>query len=462
MNTKLCILLLCVCPILGFARQSSYFPKPQVDKRVELMSIVFRLAGNGEYSDNAFKLYTDKIYSWFAPYKEHELIQLATRLRNERGVSYDAVMGLAVRLDDRLNLSDTARLDARWDRAELKEFVNLLKKFKKETNFDEFYAQNQELYTEASHRFLPIYNELDLEWYRNFYGQEPKESYIIINSMSNGSSNYGASVDGKDGHRNVYAIMGSWSVDSVGMIHYPRNAYFPTLLHEFNHSFVNHLIDANRDSLRASGEQIISLVRDQMRQQAYGAWQTVLSESLVRAAVVIYMKDHNFLAGQIEQEISMQKRRGFVWIGKLVNELESYAAQRSLYPTLESYMPRLVEAHAGFAQYTANYDSLRPKVTSISEFSNDDTTVRPDMKTITINFDRPLVGRGYSFNYGALGQSAMPKIKNVSYVNDNRSVIIEVELEPERQYQMVLLGLSFRTPDGDGMKPYAISFKTVK
>lgn len=462
MKTKLCILLLCAYSILGFAQQNSHCPKPQVDKQVELMSIVFRLAGNREYNDNSFKLYTDKIHSWFAPYKEHELIQLATKLRNERGVSYDAVMGLAVRLDDRLNLSDTARIDTRWDRTKLKEFVNLLKKFKKETEFDKFYAQNLALYTEASRRFLPIYDELDLEWYRNFYGQEPKESYIIINSMSNGGGNYGASVDGKDGHRNVYAIMGSWSVDSVGMIHYPRNAYFPILLHEFNHSFVNHLIEANLDSLRASGEQIIALVGEQMRRQAYGAWQTVFSESLVRAAVIIYMKDHNFLAGQIEQEISMQKSRGFVWIGKLVNELETYADQRSEYPTLESYMPRLVEAHAGFAQYTATYDSLRPKVTSISEFSNGDTTVRSDIKSITIHFDRPLVGRGYSFNYGALGQDAMPTIKSVSYANDNSSVIVEVELKPECHYQMVLLGLSFRTPDGDGMKPYEISFKTVK
>lgn len=462
MKTKLVILLLCVYSILGFAQQNPNFPKPRVDKQVELMSIVFRLAGNREYNDNSFKLYTDKIHSWFAPYKEHEMIQLAAKLRNERGVSYDAVMGFAVRLDDQLNLSDTARLDARWDRAKLKDFVNLLKKFNKETKFDEFYAQNQELYSEASRRFLPTYDELDLEWYRNFYGQEPKESYIIINSMSNGGSNYGARIDGKDGHRDVYAIMGSWSVDSVGMIYYPINAYFPILLHEFNHSFVNHLIDSNLDSLRTSGEQIISLVGDQMRQQAYGAWQTVLSESLVRAAVIIYMKDHNFSAAQIAQEIANQKRAGFVWIGKLVNELETYAAQRSEYPTLESYMPRLVKAHAGFAQYAVTYDSLRPKVTSISEFPNGDTTVRSDTKTITVNFDRPLVGRGYSFNGGALGQKGMPKIKNVSYANDNRSVIVEVELEPERQYQLVLLGLSFRTPDGDGIKPYPISFKTVK
>jgi hypothetical protein len=30
---------------------TSYFPLPKVDRRVELLSIVFRLAGNMEYND---------------------------------------------------------------------------------------------------------------------------------------------------------------------------------------------------------------------------------------------------------------------------------------------------------------------------------------------------------------------------------------------------------------------------
>lgn len=101
-------------------------------------------------------------------------------------------------------------------------------------------------------------------------------------------------------------------------------------------------------------------------------------------------------------------------------------------------MPRLAEAYTGFAQYTANYDSIRPKVVSIDEFTNGDTTVRSDIKTITVHFDRPLVGRGHSFNYGHLGMEAMPKIINVNYANDNRTVIIGVELLPGKEYGITL------------------------
>lgn len=51
---------------------------------------------------------------------------------------------------------------------------------------------------------------------------------------------------------------------------------------------------------------------------------------------------------------------------------------------------------------------------------------------------------------------------NVNYANDNRTVIIGVELLPGKEYGITLLGLSFRTPEGDAIKPYEISFKTAE
>jgi hypothetical protein len=36
---------------------TSYFPLPEVERRIELLSIVFRLAGNMEYNDEIFRRY---------------------------------------------------------------------------------------------------------------------------------------------------------------------------------------------------------------------------------------------------------------------------------------------------------------------------------------------------------------------------------------------------------------------
>ena len=67
------VLLICAAQQVK-AQTDSMLIRPTVDKRVELLSIVFRLTGNPEYSKNDFKLYTDRIESHFSPYKNHELI----------------------------------------------------------------------------------------------------------------------------------------------------------------------------------------------------------------------------------------------------------------------------------------------------------------------------------------------------------------------------------------------------
>jgi len=82
------------------SQESSGPGKPHVDQRVELLSIAFRLAGNPEYSSRKFKLYTDRIEHHFAAYKSHELIIFIQKLRKKNGVSFDAVMSMAVHIDN--------------------------------------------------------------------------------------------------------------------------------------------------------------------------------------------------------------------------------------------------------------------------------------------------------------------------------------------------------------------------
>ena len=82
------------------------------------------------------------------------------------------------------------------------------------------------------------------------------------------------------------------------------------------------------------------------------------------------------------------------------------------------------------------------------------------MKTITINFDRSLSGKGYSINYGSKGKTAFPKLHNISYSNDNKSVVMEVNLEPDKEYQFVLTGKNFKTEQGIPLKTYEVNFKS--
>src|SRR5699024_1823096 len=217
--------------VYSFGQNRNALDRPKVDERIEILSIVFRLAESEEYSSKIFKLYTDKIDSHYEPYKNHEIIQFIKKLRVENAVGYDAVMSMAIHLDNQLNplVEFTDKVpEKRWGKDKANEFVRLLKKFYKESNSKQFFKENEQLYSEVSTRFLPVYEHLDLDCYTKFYGKEPNEKYVIIKGLGNGGGNYGPSIDLPNGKREVYAIMGTWKTDSLGMADFTIDNYFPT------------------------------------------------------------------------------------------------------------------------------------------------------------------------------------------------------------------------------------------
>ena len=65
-------------------------------------------------------------------------------------------------------------------------------------------------------------------------------------------------------------------------------------------------------------------------------------------------------------------------------------------------------------------------------------------------------------NYGSKGKLAFPKIAHIYYTNDNKSVVMEVQLMPNQEYQFILTGRNFKTPEGIALKTYEVNFKTTK
>ncbi len=452
-----------VLSLQAYAQEKQLIEPPKVDKRVELLSIVFRLAGNTEYNATFFKRYTDKVETHFSAYKEHELIKFARLLRENNGISYEAVVSLSVILDDNLNpMTDFSSTlpDKRWTKNDANKFIKLLKAFYKDAECEKFFRENMELFKEISNRFDSVYKTLDWNWFQSFYGNKAEENFNIIVSPGCGGHNYGPSYTLPNTKKEVFAIMGTWKVDESGMPIYEKNEYLPIIIHEFNHSFINPLLAKNEKAFEKNGNEIYNAVGYEMSQQAYGSWLIMLNEALVRASVIKYFIDHGANETEIRMMINKESNNGFIWIKGLVNELMKYDNQRNIYPTLESYVPELLNAYKDFAEKISQIDAQRPKVESIAEFTNNDKSVNPQIKTITINFDRPLAGKGYSVNYGSKGQSAFPKLGNIHYINDNKSVIMEVQLIPDKEYQFVLTGQNFKTEQGIPLKSYEVNFKT--
>ena len=87
---KRVVLLLCLLSGLGAAgKESGGGAGAKVDPRVELLGVVFRLAGAPEYSSTYAKQYVEDIEAWFAPYREDTLVRYVKRIRSQYYVGYD-------------------------------------------------------------------------------------------------------------------------------------------------------------------------------------------------------------------------------------------------------------------------------------------------------------------------------------------------------------------------------------
>lgn len=445
---------------------------PVVDKRVELICIAARLADFEEYSNDYDKSYVRDIHQYFDKYKNHPLVKYMQQLREANGIGYDAVVTMAVHLTPLPALKPVIAFndsipDKRYGTpANALKFAALLRDFYKATNFKHFFDMHQETYKSVVERFASVFNKLDAQWFPKYYGLAPKGSFKIIIGVGLGSNNYGPKVVFPNGSETIYAIMGVWQFDDKGLPVFEEASHLPTLVHEFNHSFVNNLTHKNRFLLQNSGSKIFTVLHSRMQKLAYGEWEAMFSESLVRASVVRYLMDHGKDSVAAEREIQYQQSIGFLWIRELVALLGKYEINRKRYPTLESFMPEIVEFYEHTARdipvIISNYQTKQPHVVAITPFSNGSKNVDPSITELKITFDKSLAGKGYSINFGESGKEHFPIVKVIGYTDNNTAVVLQLVLKPDFDYEFNLTGRSFKTADGYPLEDVNINFKTKK
>ena len=320
----------------------------RVDARVELVSIIFRLAGNREYNRCCMPGYVMDISRHFGPHRDHPVVKLAADLRRKRGVSFDAPMSLAVHLTDVNSLAERvpfeprpAGLDSRWRPQEAREFLEKARDFVKDANFAGFFKSHKGLYDRACARLKDLLErEGRLDWFDGFFGARPKTTFHIAIGIVNGPSNYGPHIELPDG-REFYCILGASKAGTFGMGEPVFDkTMLPTVVHEFCHSYTNPLVDAHASELQQSADRLFERVGRRMKRMAYGSARTMMREAMVRACVVRYVHatgGADAAAEQTEKEI----KRGFLWTGELADLLARYEAQRGKYPTLDDFFPEV-------------------------------------------------------------------------------------------------------------------------
>jgi hypothetical protein len=321
-----------------------------VDPRVELMSVIFNLAGNSEYNQCRSMTFMKNLNEYFDRYRNHPAVQMAKELGNNRGIGYDAVMNMAIHIKDVNSCAELVgfqprpdSLDSRWNIDEAREFLAKCRDFVNDTNFPAFLKINKLLYDQTRQNLQHLIDsKINLGWFNEFFGPRDDVHFNLIISILNGPCNYGVKIK-TSGRTEIYCILGAWEVNWFGW-GYPQFSqdFVTTIVHEFSHSYCNTLVDKHINDLRTFGEEFYPKVEKKMKGQAYGSWQTMMYESMVRACEVRYTAA-NSGPKDAERIADYQVSRGFLWTKELSDVLAQYENHRDKYPDFESFFPKVVE-----------------------------------------------------------------------------------------------------------------------
>ncbi len=456
----------------------------QADPRVELMAVIFRLAGNREYNLGHFEPYNTEVARYFAPFREHEAVVLARELREKYQVNFGAPIQIAIGVTDPPELRDRgAPLDSLGDgtasAVEVRRFLEAARRFAVDTRFGEFFAAHRPLYDTAVLRLRrPLDRTGAFDWLVCFFGVPGDRDFFVVPMLVNSETSYGPCVQPPGARRECYQVMGHHGTDADGFPVYEDDR-IEGLVHEATHGYTNPIAIANFALFDSADRRIYARTEASMEAQAYGDPRGVLIEGLVRAAVARYIADvgdAEWLRGYLAGE----HRKGWLIIDGLSELFGRYEADRGRYPTFQSFLPRMVAYFDTLAdrlpELQRQYDTLRPQVVSLS-IANGSNAVDPATREIVVRFDRPVIDDGYSVRPVRGAAERLPNVTwraldadSAAYRNGRwygtpgTTLRLGVELEPARAYELQLNtphGMGVRSAaEGAPLAPVIIRFRT--
>jgi len=321
--------------------------KVEVDPRMELIAVVQLLSGYGEQYGLTNQLdfpYRRNVDEHFEAYNDHGAVKLFNEMCPE-GFNY-GIPPVAV-----LHLSDPPGLDIvvpftenTIERAggteRLTEFVRTLRDFTRETRFVDFYEANRESLQRIEETVRDAIGSVDyVGMLENYYGMS-QNSYTVIPAPLF-RPGYGPRVERDDGTFDLYCIIGPRGVDDQGTPEFAPLFLRYVILHEFSHSFVNPLTAKYSEEI-AKYSALFEPIAGQMKEQAYGEWETCVNEHVVRA-VQIRLTGRQFGSLGMAMELADAKSRGFIYIEPLCERLKQFEEQRDKYPTFEAFYPQIID-----------------------------------------------------------------------------------------------------------------------
>lgn len=108
------------------------------------------------------------------------------------------------------------------------------------------------------------------------------------------------------------------------------------------------------------------------------------------------------------------------------------------------------------------YKKNQPTISSIEPFKNNAQQVNPEIKEIKIIFSKDMNTKNMSIGFSEKGKDYFPITKLKGYEKDNKTLVLQMELKPNKEYEFVITNKGFRSKDDYPLldEEYLIKFST--
>jgi hypothetical protein len=326
-----------------------------VDSRVELLSVLFYLAGAPEYLRAYDTPYRRAVDADFGAFKDHAAVVATKDLRARYGVSHNAPPGLAVQLDGelaaRVSLDPWPEgVDARWRKVALPAYLEQVRAFARDSGWSAFFAGQKRAFAAVEGRFAAALKSAGIDaWFDGTFGPRRGASFFVCPGMLTGPWSYSATTRLGGDREEVYQIVALEKLDAESLP-VPTAETIDLVVHERAHAYVNPVVQSRASELSAAADPVFASAKAVMERQSYRTPTVMVQESIVRALRVLYVRDRRGAQGE-KDAIRDEESRGFVWTAALAERLASLKGKGRL--DLARHVPELAAFFADWAKKVA-------------------------------------------------------------------------------------------------------------
>jgi len=295
-----------------------------IDKRVELLAIIQTMS---QYWDNlSLKYFNKKLFKckykedvdkYFNKYKNNETVKLFGELCNDVQ-DFSTFINLVLCYSNPPNLDNIANIENNINNIDKQsipydKFINSIKRFYEETNFEYFFENNKNEYEKLINDYM---NKNDLKEYVNiidvYFGSNINNFTIAISSLLMG--NFGVKILTYENITYNYSVISPFDYKENKYIFGSKFSVLELLWHEISHLTINDLTKNYFDQFDIS----CKIISDDFIKHFYTDIETIVNEYIIRA-ISIRLLEINYGEKTVENLVQDNIQKGFIEIESIKN-----------------------------------------------------------------------------------------------------------------------------------------------